>query len=385
MDWKLEKRKLSSLKPHPKNPRKLSTHDAEHLQRSIEKYGLIDKPIVDKLGHIIGGHQRVAILKKMGMREVECWVATQDLNEKDIDELNIRLNRAQGEWDFDVLANEWEIEDLMDWGFTPEELAHAPITDIEAEEDGQTFEPGKDEDAITKLGDRLEIDSHVVMCGDSTDPNVVRSCLGDNTPVLMVTDPPYGINYKYDFYKDKKCENELLVSNVFSLVSCGKVWTPGLMNLSRELKKYPHAKVLVWNKKFAQAGSGLGGASTWEPILVIDPPEKNLKNDVIEIMTDREFLGENSLRDLHPCPKPVRLYKELVESFTKKEDCIYEPFLGSGTTLIAAAQSNRRCFGIELSPSYCDIIVKRYIKWRKNVKEDYVIIKNGVETEEYDN
>lgn len=122
MKWTLELRNLKDLKHHAKNARRLSKHDAEHLEKSLEKFGVIDKPIVTKDGLIIGGHQRVQVLKKMGHNQVECYVAQDKLTEKEIDELNIRLNKAVGDWDTDILANQWELDDLLDWGFKPEEL-----------------------------------------------------------------------------------------------------------------------------------------------------------------------------------------------------------------------------------------------------------------------
>lgn len=94
----------------------------QHLQQSIAKFGLIDKPVLNKDNTIIGGHQRIRILKKMKAKEVECWVPNAQLNEKDIDELNIRLNKNTGFFDFDVLANEWDALDLLEWGFKENEL-----------------------------------------------------------------------------------------------------------------------------------------------------------------------------------------------------------------------------------------------------------------------
>lgn len=135
IQWHLEKRLLKVLKPHSKNPRKLSQHDAEHLQKSLDKFGLIDKPIITSEGSIIGGHQRIALLKKQKAKEVECWVPDQELSQKDIDELNIRLNRNTGEWDWDIMANAWDVDDLMDWGFTAQDLAMAPIEEIDPVEE----------------------------------------------------------------------------------------------------------------------------------------------------------------------------------------------------------------------------------------------------------
>lgn len=120
--WRLEKRKLSDLTDHPRNPRKLSKDDARQLKESLEKFGVIDKPVITASGMIIGGHQRKQILKKLAIKEVECWVPDRELTDKEIDELCLRLNRNVGEWDWDGLANNFEITDLLDWGFKLDEF-----------------------------------------------------------------------------------------------------------------------------------------------------------------------------------------------------------------------------------------------------------------------
>ena len=120
--WHLETKQLKDLKPHPKNPRQISKDQEKHLRTSLEKFGCIEKPIVNKDNTIIGGHQRLKILKKEGYKQIECWVPDSDMSEKDIEELNIRLNKAQGEFDFDILANEWDSIELVDWGFDAESL-----------------------------------------------------------------------------------------------------------------------------------------------------------------------------------------------------------------------------------------------------------------------
>lgn len=121
-EWKLSTIVLSKLKMHPRNPRQLSKHDAEHLQESLNKFGLIDKPIINLDYQVIAGHQRIKLLKRSKVKDVQCWVPDRLLTQREVDELNIRHNRATGEWDFDILANEWELEDLVEWGFTAEEL-----------------------------------------------------------------------------------------------------------------------------------------------------------------------------------------------------------------------------------------------------------------------
>lgn len=121
--WRIEKRNINDLINHPKNPRKLSIDDERQLAKSIDKFGLIDLPVINHDNRVIGGHQRLRILQDMLVTTVDCWVPDgSELTDDEIDELNIRLNRNQGEWDWDILANEWEVNDLLDWGFSSEEI-----------------------------------------------------------------------------------------------------------------------------------------------------------------------------------------------------------------------------------------------------------------------
>lgn len=122
IEWHLETRKLKDLKPHPKNPRQLTKDQERQLRTSVTKFGLIEKLIINTDNMIIGGHQRYQILKNCKAKEIECWVPSRLLDEKEVDELCIRLNRNHGEFDFDILANLWEVPDLLDWGFKVEEL-----------------------------------------------------------------------------------------------------------------------------------------------------------------------------------------------------------------------------------------------------------------------
>lgn len=121
--WHLEVRYLKDLKPHGKNPRQLSKDQERNLAGSIEKYGMADKPIINTDGAIIGGHMRINYLKKQKIPNIECWVPDRELNQNEVDELNIRLNKNTGDWDWDVLANEWNVVDLINWGFSEEDLS----------------------------------------------------------------------------------------------------------------------------------------------------------------------------------------------------------------------------------------------------------------------
>jgi ParB-like nuclease domain len=122
IDWKLQTLKLKDLKENPRNPREIDKQSIEKLSRFVEKFGLIDKPIINTDFTIVGGHQRVRILKKQKVKEVECWVPDRLLSDKEIDEMCIGLNLHQGKWDWDMLANEWEILDLLQYGFEEEQL-----------------------------------------------------------------------------------------------------------------------------------------------------------------------------------------------------------------------------------------------------------------------
>jgi hypothetical protein len=122
-NWHLEKRKISELQEHPRNARFISKKDMQQLERSIKKFGIIDKPIISKSGLIIGGHQRLIVLRDLNIDEVECWVHDgEEISNEEIDELNIRLNRNTGQWDWDKLANEWDVNLLCEWGFKCEDF-----------------------------------------------------------------------------------------------------------------------------------------------------------------------------------------------------------------------------------------------------------------------
>lgn len=122
INWHLEVLPIKKLKEHPKNPRQISKDQFYHLKNLITKFGLIDKPIVNKDWTIIGGHQRIKVLKKMKAKTVECWIPDVQLEDEDLDHLCIGLNLNQGKFDYDILANEWEPLDLLKWGFTEEQL-----------------------------------------------------------------------------------------------------------------------------------------------------------------------------------------------------------------------------------------------------------------------
>jgi len=135
--WQLQPRKIKDLKKHPKNPRKLTREQYDHLKNSLDKFGYIDKIVINVDGTIIGGHQRYEILKRektSNISSIECWVPDRLLDYNEVEELLIRLNRNHGEFDYDLLANEFEVPELLDWGFHVDELQLRETEDIQSDE-----------------------------------------------------------------------------------------------------------------------------------------------------------------------------------------------------------------------------------------------------------
>lgn len=141
LTWHIEKRKISDLKAYHKNPRYLTKDQETELLVSIDNFGLIDKPFINLDNTIIGGHQRIQILKKLEHTEIEVNVPNRALEEWEVEELNIRHNKNTGDWDYDILANQFEVEDLLDWGFTEGELGGISVikenADIEKGKEGE--------------------------------------------------------------------------------------------------------------------------------------------------------------------------------------------------------------------------------------------------------
>ena len=138
INWTLQQFRLDELTDYYKNPRSLSEKEFKQLKTSLDKFGMIDKPIVnaDSAHTIIGGHQRKHVLEASGVKEIECWIPDRELSDKEVEELNIRLNKNTGSWDFDTLANEFELDDLLEWGFSEKELGIHPDIDFD-EFDGE--------------------------------------------------------------------------------------------------------------------------------------------------------------------------------------------------------------------------------------------------------
>jgi hypothetical protein len=359
--------KLGDLKPWSDNPRMSTKAQAKRLLASFDKFGQVQTVAIDPDCGVLDGHQRLSALLTIHGADyaIDARQSSRPLSEQERKELVISLHAgAVGGWDWEKVSG-WNSADLQGWGMDGDLLkswnndtnnlkellkSEAPTTDAEVDTDraAELLEKWG-----CKTGDLYAIGEHRLIVGDCTDAAVVaRVIAGDD--VSMVTDPPYGIGYEYNEHDDSSNEaNDELVRKAFTHAPVIKVWTCGLMNTARELLHYPEAKILCWHKGFAQAGSGLGGVSTWEPVLVVGAKDATLPNDYLSFSTDRE----PGLRELHSCPKPVALFQHLIEHLTHGD--IYEPFSGSGTTLVACQNLSRRCMAIEISPAYVAVALER--------------------------
>jgi hypothetical protein len=353
----IEKKKLSELKPAPYNPRQSTAKQEKQLKASLEKFGVVEPIIYNKqTGYIVGGHFRVRELTKLGYKEVECVIV--DLNEEDERELNIRLNANTGEWDWDSLANEWDAEQLDDWGLDlPVDLS---VKELEAEEDDFDVPEGGIETDIV-IGDLFEIGEHRLLCGDSTDIQKVE-LLMNGQEVNLLTDPPYGINAnkqtlgtgKKQFHRGDNWDVEVPdFYYILALVNKAIIWGGNYF-----ADKLPiNNDWLCWHKKN-------DGLSFSEFELAWTNLDKNCR------MLSHHWGGETKE---HPTMKPLKLMEWCINYLDEKP--ILDIFCGSGSTMVASHQLKRKCYGMELDPKYCQVIIDRM----KKLDPSLVIKKNGVE------
>lgn len=362
-------RQVTDLIPYARNSRTHTDEQVAQIAGSIREFGWTNPVLIDGDAGIIAGHGRVLAAQRLGLKEVPT-IQLDHMTEAQrrayvIADNKLALNAG---WDNDLLKVELGELQALDFdlaliGFNPSELETllAPEATEGLTDPDDTPEPPAQ--PVSVLGDVWLLGAHRIVCGDSTDP-LVTDRVGAANCAMLLSDPPYGLGYEYAEHDDSDNEtNAQLVADAFSLGPEPKVWTPGLNNLARDIGRFGRSRVIVWSKGFAAAGNGLGGASTWEPILTVGrTPERKLNNDVLTVKTDRVQVNGQSLRELHSCPKPVALYQALAESLTKPGQRVYEPFSGSGTTIIACEKSGRECRAVEITPAYVDVAV---IRWQE--------------------
>ena len=380
----IEKKNVKELLPADYNPRKdLKPGDPEYekLKRSIEQFGYVE-PVIwnEQTGRVVGGHQRLKVLTDMGITEVDVVVVS--LSDEKEKALNIALNKISGAWDNEKLA--LVIADLQGTdfdvsltGFDPEELDDLFRDDVKngVKEDDFDVDAELEKPCFSKAGDLWLLGDHRLFCGDSTKPETFNLLMNGKKANLVVTDPPYNVNYegsagkiKNDSMAEDQFEQFLLDAYLqmeaamaddasiyvfhsdshglafrkafdaagFYLSGCC-IWKKQSLVLGRSPYQWQHEPVLFgWKKKGKhQWYTGRKESTIWE----FDKPKKN---------------GD------HPTMKPVALMSYPIMNSTMTGCLVLDPFGGSGSTLIACEQTGRVCYTVELDEKFCDVIVNRY-------------------------
>ena len=409
----IEIKKISELTPAPYNPRESTEKQESQLKQSLKKFGVVEPIIYNKqTGYIVGGHFRVRELQKLGYTEIECVIV--DLSEEDEKELNIRLNANTGQWDWDELANNFELDDLNDWGLEVPNMKH----ELEAEEDDFEVNDAIETDIV--LGDLFEIGEHRLLCGDSTDSDAVAKLMDGKRWNLLATSPPYnqgesngdllhtkglGVGKKQaSLYNQKNSDNKTadeyfqfsidilttasIYKNEESHTAC---WNIAYNSKSRDdygrivfsdSNPFRVKETIIWDKTHSINLPQVGIYSRrCEFVFVMSANDKyhtsQTYNDCRWNYWQIKSAGSQVTGEAteHRAAYPIEFAGKMVEDFSLKGDLIFEPFTGSGTTMVAAQQLKRKCYGMEIDPKYCQMIIDRMKKLDPTIK----IKKNGVD------
>lgn len=403
----IEYKELKALKPYEKNTKKHDKTQIANVAESIKQYGFVQPIVVDKNDVIVIGHCRYEAAKKLKLETVPC-VCVDELTDEQVKALRIVDNKSnESPWDMEFLADELAEVDLsafdFDFGIEDEEEETEIVEDEAPEVD-------EDADPITKLGDIWQLGRHRLMCGSSTDENDVAKLMNGNSAKILFTSPPYSDMREYNGGKD------LSVNNIARFIPTYRAYTDyqcvnlGLQRKDHEIVQYWDEyisnakdcgyKLMAWNVWDKTGCISIGQQSAFFPIrhefifvfgteffeinLTWEKKAENIKDahkratrqadgstkvsttgDTSKTHKQMEsvlsLLPElGSIRSEHPATFPVGLPSEYIKAMTQKGDGVIEPFCGSGTTLIACEQLDRVCYGMELDPKYCDVIIKRW-------------------------
>ena len=377
---------VDKLVPADYNPRKdLKPGDPEYekLKRSIAEFGYVEPVIWNKTtGHVVGGHQRLKVLIDSGVTEVECVVV--EMSEEKEKALNVALNKISGEWDKEklfLLISDLQLADfdVSLTGFDAVEIDKLLNSGVDAEEDGFDVDAELEKPAFSKLGDVWTLGRHKVICGDSTKPETYATLMGGNQANLILTDPPYGIDY--DKGAAGKIKNDKFDSDEGFYKFLHDAFSAMADYLAVDGAAYVfHAdnKGLTFRRAFEDAGFKLSGCCIWakntftlgrsdyqwchEPCLY--GWKKSGKHNWYGDRKQSTIwnFDKPSRSEKHPTMKPVPLLAVPMKNSTQTNGVVLDPFGGSGSTLICAEQLGREAYLIELDEKFVDVIVNRYIE-----------------------
>jgi DNA modification methylase len=396
-----KKLQIDSLIPASYNPRKkLKPGDSEFekIRNSIKEFGYVDPVIVNKDLTVIGGHQRITVLKALGFTDIDCVVI--DIDKTKEKALNIALNKVGGEWNKDLLVD--LIKDLqsLDYdigltGFDPPEIDSLfnELFPKGVKEDG--FDGAPPENPISKQGDIWLLGRHKLICGDSTLPETYEKLMDGKLANLVVTDPPYNVAYegtagtiKNDNMDDKKFYEFLLSSykGMFqSLSDGGSIY---VFHADRETVNFRTAfkdagffchQTCIWIKNSPVLGR-CDYQYTHEPVLVGWKPTAGHKFYADRKQRTTWNFDRPTKSKYHPTMKPIALMAYPIANSSLTNSIVLDPFGGSGSTLIACEQTDRICYTIELDEKYADVIAKRYIE-QVGSSDSVFLLRDGIKTQ----
>lgn len=374
MAKEIEYRKLVDLKKLPNNPRTIKKADMDRLKQSIKDNPdyFEARPLIlsNRTGElvILAGNQRYEAAKSLGMDEVPTFLL-EGLTEAREREIIIRDNVSNGDWDMDALANEWDTQELTDWGVDinwdePEQ----EVVEDEAPEVNES-EPAK-----SKLGEVYHLGNHRLMCGDSTDEKCVQTLIGGGSIDMVFTDPPYNVAFNGRSGKFDVIENDDLPEEEFDELirkTCAIIEKIKPKNtyiwcnwkFYGILQQYFKPKAcIVWAKN--NFGMGKGYRHQHEFCMFDGEIDETITNET-DLWQEKKDTNYE-----HPTQKPISLCARALKN-TKNAKCVLDLFGGSGSTLIACEQTGRKCYMMELDPKYCDVIRKRYWKFITGSEEGW--------------
>lgn len=364
---KVENIKIEAIKPYERNTKKHPETQIKNIAESIKQFGFIQPVVLDNNNEIIIGHGRYFASQLLGMDEIPC-VFVENLSDEQVRKLRILDNKLnESEWDDDLLR--LELEDLdfgdfeVDFGLDFEEEEKEIIED-EVPEVDQEAEP------ICKLGDIYQLGNHRLMCGDSTKEEDVAKLMNGEKADMVFTDPPYGYKYQSNMRtKSKKFDVLVNDDKILDFMPIIKDRCKGFVFVCTTwkvldkwlplFKKYfDLSNMIIWDK----GGCGIGDlehtfSTNYEIILCSNNDAKITGKRIGSVWN---IPKDNANDYIHATQKPVKLSATAIENTTNENNIVIDVFGGSGSTLIACEQLNRKCYMMELDPKYCDVIIKRW-------------------------
>lgn len=391
---KIEYVPIWKVKNNPNNPRLVKDDKFKKLVKSIKDFpDMLDKrPIIVNADLIVlGGNMRLKACNEAGLKEVPIIVA-EDWTEEQQKAFIIKDNLGYGEWDWDIIANEWDEEELNEWGLDIPGFEDGVQLDA-IDDDFEVPEDGVETDIV--LGDLFEIGDHRLLCGDSTDSDAVAKLMDGEKADMVFTDPPYGVSYtgghnkkqrvgiKSDEFQDEDLSN-LFQDSINNACIFSKDSSPfyiwyaggksketylGLSNTPIEVRA-----VICWYK--VKSGSGAFMSQyipNYEPCIYGHKQGKSINwYGPTDEKTVWEF-PKDKQNEYHLTQKPIPVVERALNNSSKVSNLIYDCFLGGGSTMVASHQLKRKCYGMELDPKYCQVIIDRMRK----LDDTLVIKKNG--------